>query len=220
MTSDETSAAPSVSEGSEFRQVGPRVAFGLEGDSVQANLSAIGKVRARSFSGTGSAIGVASVDGDATVTASMTPAVICRGDAMLQQSYVSAMIVSGGGNTKVHQAASPLIVGKTVDLAQSAGGVVVTGSADVKSSWVGVVLSPKTVVSEDSRVIVSTKAALIIAAALFGGLGLVALAIALGVRRAMRWRPHVSLPNMPDLSGLQHNLAALQERFGHLRHTE
>jgi hypothetical protein len=145
--------------------------------------------------------------------------VLCRGNATLQQSYVSAMIVSGGGETKVHQAASPLIVGKTVDLTQSAGGVLVTGEADVKSSWVGIVLSPKTTVSEDSHVIVSTKAALIIAAALFGGLGLVALAIALGVRRVMHWRPSVAMPPMPDLSGLQHNFASLQEKWQHVRHT-
>jgi hypothetical protein len=92
----------------------------------------------------------------------------------------------------------------------------VTGDADIKSSWVGIVISAKTTVSEDSRVLISTKAALIIALALFGGFGLVALAISLGVRRIMHWRPSISLPGLPEIPNLP-NLAELQERFNHLR---
>ena len=203
-----------------FRKVGPLAAIKLGGGDVQANLSAMGTVSAGSLSATGSAIGAASVDGDATITASMVPALIARGDTTFQQSYASAVIVGGGAETKLHQAFAPLIVGKTMDLTQSGACALVTGEADVKSSWIGLVLSPKTNVSEDSHVIISTRAALIIALALFGGFGLVALAITLGVRRVVRWRPTIGLPSLPALPSLPSsinlpNLAELQERWTH-----
>jgi hypothetical protein len=199
-----------------FHKVGPLAALKMSGDDVQANLSAMGSVQAGSLSATGSAIGAASIDGDATITASMVPALLTRGNTTVQQSYASAVIVGGGANTKVHQAASPLIIGKTMDISQSGACALVTGEADVKSSWVGIVLSPKTIVSEDSHVIVSTKAALIIALALFGGLGLVALALTIGVRRVMQWRPTINVPGIASLPALP-NLAMLQEKWQHIR---
>jgi len=203
----------------EFRKVGPLVATKLDGDDVQANLSVVGSVVAGSLSATGSAIGVASVDGDATITASATPVVLTRGDTTVQQSYVSAVIVGGGAGTKVHQAFAPLIIGKTMDVSQSGSCALVTGEADVKSSWVGIVLAPRAVISEDSHVIISTKAALIIALALFGGLGLVALALTIGVRRIMHWRPTISIPQIPSFSSLPPlpDLATLQEKWRQLR---
>ena len=196
MTADETTPVTSQSPTSdaetpaagEFRAMGPVAAVRLTGDDVQANFSAIGSAIAGSLSATGSAIGVASVDGDATITASVTPAVLTRGDTTVQQSYVSAVIVGSGGNTKVHQAFAPLIVGKTMDLTQVGSAALVTGEADVKNSWVGIVLAPKATISDDSHVVISTKSALIIAAALLGGFGLVALVAVLGMRRMMMRR--------------------------------
>ena len=216
MAPDKTAPAPPKpaeieADEPEFRTVGPIAAIKFGGNDVQANLSAMATVSAGSLSATGSAIGAASVDGDATITASMVPVLLARGETTFQQSYASAVIVGGGADTKLHQACAPLIVGKTMELTQSGGGVLVTRQADVKGSWVGIVLSPETTVSEDSHVIVSTKAAIIIAAALFGGLGLVALAVTFGVRRVMHWRPSISMPTLPNLP----NLAELQERWMH-----
>lgn len=206
----------------EFRKVGPVAAVKVEGDDVQANLSAVGTVTAGSLSATGTAIGAASIEGDATITASMVPALMTKGETTVQQSYASAVIVGGGANTKIHQAAAPLIIGRTVEMSQSGAGAVLTGEADVKSSWVGIVLAPKATISEDSRVIIDTRAALIIGLALFGGMGLVALAITLGVRRIMRWRPSISLPGFPNISlpslaslPSRVDLHAIQERFMH-----
>jgi hypothetical protein len=214
----EPEAAPRATPEPEFRTIGPKLAAKVAGDEVQANLSVIGTVSAGTLSATGSVVGIAAVDGDATVTASMIPAVLTRGDMTVQQSYASAIIVGGGGDTKVHQAAAPLIVGRTMDLSQAGGALLVAGEADVKGSWVGVVLAPKATISEDSRVFISTRAAIIIAAALFGGFALVALVMALGVRRAMRWRPTLSLPQLPSLHEVHlPDLAAIQERLHHLR---
>jgi len=181
-----------------FHKIGPTVSAKIAGDDVQANLSAIASLDAGSLSATGSAIGAASIDGDATITASMMPAAIVRGNATIQQSYVSAAIV--GGDTKVHQAVAPLIIGKTMDVSQGGGAVLLSGEANVTKSWVGIVLSPKTTISEDSRVLISTKAALIIAFAVFGGFALVALVGWLGVRRLMRWRPSIALPALPKFT--------------------
>ena len=209
--------APQADTVSEPDSIGPLAAAKLSGRDVQANLSAMGSVTAGSLSATGSAIGAASVQGDATITASMVPALLTKGDTTIQQSYASAMIVGGGGNTTVHQAVSPLIIGKTMDISQAGACMLVTGEADVKRSWVGIVLAPKATISEDSHVIISTKAALIIALALFGGLGLVALAVTLSARRLMRWRPTINIPGVKSLPQLP-DLATLQEKWQAMRH--
>ena len=230
MAPDDTSAtpAPVESPAEEFRSIGPTIAAKMNGDNVQANLSAVGTVTAGTLSATGSMIGVAAIDGDATVTASAVPGLMTRGDMTFQQSYASAVIVGSGGETKIHQAAAPLIIGKTMDLSQVGACSLVTGSADVKNSWVGIVISPKTTVSDDSKVMISTGAAIIIGVAIFGGMGLIALAIGIAARRAMRWRPTINIPgleklpdmhNLPSLaslSALAHktDLHALQEKFG------
>ena len=89
--------------------------------------------------------------------------------------------------------------------------MLVTGEADVKHSWVGIVIAPKATVSEDSRVIISTKAALIIAAAVLGGFGLVALAFALGMRRVVRRGATLPLPSLQTLQSVQRSLPSLHE---------
>jgi hypothetical protein len=209
--------APQAPAAPEPDSIGPLAAAKLSGRDIQANLSAMGSVTAGSLSATGSAIGAASVQGDATITASMVPALLTKGDTTIQQSYASAMIVGGGGKTTVHQAVSPLIIGKTMDISQAGACMLVTGDADVKKSWVGIVLAPKTTISEDSRVIIDTKAAFIIAIALFGGLGLVALAVTLAARRLMRWRPTINIPGVKSLPQLP-DLATLQEKWQAMRH--
>jgi hypothetical protein len=176
------------------------VAGTLHAADLQANLAAVGTATAQTLSATGSAVGVASVEGDATVTASMVALLRAKGSATVQQSYASALIV--GGDMEIHQAGAPIIVGKKIDINQGGGGVLVTGEANVRNGFVGVVLSPKTTVSEDSRVLISTRAALIIAGALLGGFGLVAVVMALGVRRVMSWRPQINVPQMPDFSAI------------------
>jgi F0F1-type ATP synthase membrane subunit c/vacuolar-type H+-ATPase subunit K len=228
MTADETNASsPATATPAEVAATEPaETASGYHPQDVSVSLSAIGTVSADTFSATGSAIGVASVDGDAAITASLSPAVLTRGTTTVQQSYVSAIIVGGGAETRVHQAATPLIIGKSVDMTQSGTCALVTGEADVKRSWVGVVISPKTTVSDDSRVMVSTTAALIIGAAVLGGLGLVAAAIVFGVRAAARrhaaaMRPSLSLPHlrhMPDFSAIHlPDLGALAEKVRDLK---
>jgi hypothetical protein len=213
---------PAPPEG-EFGKIGPGAAAKVHGDDVQANLSAIGTVASGTLSATGSVIGIAAVDGDATVTASAVPAVMARGELTMQQSYASAIIVGGSGEMKIHQAAAPLIVGKTIDVSQSGACSLVANEMSVKQSWVGVVVGTHVEVSEDSRVLISTRAALIIAAAILGGFGLVALVGVMGMRRMRRrWRQSMHLPQLRDLQQFasQHgvpDISAIQERIAQMK---
>lgn len=230
MTADQpTAITPESTSAAEALLGEPAESTAPHPQDVSVSLSAIGTVSADTFSATGSAIGVASVDGDAAITASVTPAIMTRGTTTVQQSYASAIIVGGGAETRMHQAAAPLIIGKTVDMSQSGAVALVTGKAHVRQSWVGVVLSPKTKVSEDSRVIVSTSAALIIGVAVLGGLGLVAAAIVFGAREAARRRaaavhpmlalPHLRhMPHLPDFSAMRMpDMAAVQAKLRELK---
>jgi hypothetical protein len=205
-----------------FEKIGPRAAAKLDGHDVQANLSAIGTIASGTLSATGSAIGVAAVDGDAAITASAVPAVMARGELTMQQSYASAIIVGGSGQMTIHQAAAPLIVGKTMDISQTGAAALVASEAEVKRSWVGISIAGRADFSDDSRVIVDTRAALIIAAALLGGFGLVALAGVIGMQRMrQRWRRSLRQP----LTQLQHmasqyrapDLSAIQERISQMK---
>lgn len=176
----------------------------IEGPSVQASLSAVGTARADEFEAVGSAVGFVSAGGDATITASWAPIVHAKGGIHVRQAYTSAVIA--GGDMEISQAAAPIIVGKQLSVDHGGGCVLLAGEAKVSSGFIGVLLSPKATVSDDSRVLLSTKAALIIAAALLGGFALVAVVMALGVRRAMAWRPSVSMPAMPDFRAIAQHL--------------
>jgi len=190
-------------------RIGPMIATKVTGDDVQANLSAVGSVSAKKLSATGSALGMTNVDGDATITASASPLVIARGDTTIQQSYASAVIVGGGSFTRIRQSGAPVMVGKTVEVSQSGAVVIAGGEVSVKKSWVGVVLAPKAEISDDSHVVVSQRSALIIAAAILGGFGLVALALGLGARSMMRRRRSsrmAALMTVPAVAGTLHQL--------------
>jgi hypothetical protein len=214
MPADEVSntEAPVMDEpeapASEPPRVASHVSSSLEATSLQASLSVIGSAHAEDFEAVGSAVGFASVGGDATITASASPIVHAKGDIHVRQAYTSAVIA--GGDMEISQAFAPIIVGKQLSVQQGGACVAVAGDAEIKGGFVGVLLSPKASVSEDSRVLLSTTGALIIAAAILGGFGIVALVMTLGVRRVMSWRPSISVPQMPDFQALA----------SHLRHRE
>lgn len=186
------------------------VAGTLEGESLQANLSAIATAQVGSLEAVGSAVGFANVSGDATVTASATPIVYAKGNVSVRQSYTSAVLA--GGDMEISQAGAPLIIGKRLSVSQGGAVAMAAGEAEVSNGFVGILISPKATISEESRVLIGTKAALIIAAALLGGFGLVALVMVLGVRRVMTWRPQISVPQLPSLAEVQERIAQMRSR--------
>ncbi len=197
--SDIPEAAPA-----DVPEVAPHVAGHIEGPDVQASLSAVGTVRAEEFEAVGSVVGFTAAGGDATITASCAPIVHAKGDIHVRQAYTSAVIA--GSDMEISQALAPIIVGKQLSVNQGGGVVMLSGESQVSNGFVGVLLTPKASISDDSKVLLSTKAALIIAAALFGGFALVAVVMVLGARRIMSWRPSISVPSLPDLSAVAQRL--------------
>jgi hypothetical protein len=168
-----------------------------EADDIHASGSAIGSATAGSLTATASAIGLANIEGDAHISVSAVPILRTTGGATFSQAYASAVIV--GGDMEIHQAAAPVIIGKSMDATQLGAAVVVTGDADIKRSTIGFLLSRNATVSDDSRVLLGTKAAIIIAAALLGGFGFVAIAMVMSARRISEWRPSINLPKLTEL---------------------
>lgn len=208
MALDDTPNPQSSEEPTTPEKEPPRVASHLsghlEGASVQASLSAVGTAHAEEFEAVGSAVGFISAGGDATITASCAPIVHAKGDIHIRQAYTSAVIA--GGDMEISQSVAPIILGKKLSVHQGGGVVLFAGKAKVRSGFVGVLLTPNAAISDDSRVLVSTRAALIIAAALLGGFALVAVVIALGARRVMSWRPNIQLPAVPDFQSIARHL--------------
>ncbi len=213
---EEPTTAPSAHEPPD---VASHVAGGLETTSLQASLSMVGSARAEQFEAVGSAVGFTSAGGDATITASFAPIVHAKGDIHVRQAYTSAIVA--GGTVEISQAGAPLIIGKKLSVHQGGGIVMLTGKAKVKQGFVGVLLTPNATISEDSRVLLSTKAALIIACALFGGFAMVAIVMALGVRRVASWRSRMHVPavhmpavHMPAMPAMP-DFSAITDRFHH-----
>ncbi len=150
------------------------VAVANAGD-LQANLSAVGFAKTEWFESIGSAVGVAVVDGDAEISTSATPFVITKGDTDFHQAYASAVIA--GGTVRVHQGGSPLMIAKKLKVKQGGSAVMVAGDAKVKRSFIGILFSRHTELSENSKVLVTGTGATIISAALIGGLALIAYSV-------------------------------------------
>lgn len=188
--------------------IASHIAGSVESEALQANLSAIATAQVGSLEAVGSAVGFANVAGDASLTASAAPIVYAKGNVSVRQCYTSAVLA--GGDMDISQAGAPLIVGKQLDVSQGGALVMLSGESSVTNGFVGILLTPKATIAEESRVLIGTKAALIIAAALLGGFGLVALVMVLGVRRVMSWRPQISVPQLPSFADLQERLQRLR----------
>lgn len=170
-------------------------------EDLEANLSAVGYAKADSVTAIGSAIALANAEGDVDINTSAVPLVIAKGDAAFHQAYASAFIA--GGTVDIRQAGAPIIVGKQLSVEQGGGVVMLASEADVHHGFVGLLVSPNATLSDDTRVLLSTKAALIVAAAILGGFGIVAVVMVLGVRRVMQWRPQIKFPSLPRLADLE-----------------
>jgi hypothetical protein len=96
------------------------------------------------------------------------------------------------------QAASALAVARTVTFEQSGAMVSISGSAEVKRGFIGVLLAPKADIADDTRILISGRGLLVLAVAVLSGFGLVALALAYGAERFSSWRPNISLPELPS----------------------
>jgi hypothetical protein len=210
MTAEDTSGVAAVpsTTAPEPEKLAPHIAAHVEAPVLRANLSAIASAETDELEATASAVGLVKVAGDANVSASWVPAIIAKQNISFQQGYASAVIA--GNETHIKQGGAPIIIGRTMEIDSGGGVLLVGGDVSVKNGFVGVVLSRNTAVSEDSRVLLGTRGAMIIAAAILGGFGLVAVVMALGVKRVVEWKPNFQLPEMPDWDALGEKLRRLR----------
>lgn len=149
--------------------------------SLDASLSAIASARARSLSAEASAIGLANVAGDAEMTVSAIGLVTADGSCQVRQSFVQGAVAAT--DVRLDQAATAATVAKTVTFDRSASLVTVASDAEVKGGIVGVLLAGRANVSEDARVLLSGRALVVLALAILGGLGLVAISTVVGAQK-------------------------------------
>lgn len=197
MTDETISAGSDVEMIEDTEKIVMSAVDDLEVERVEASLSAIASATTDELSATGSAVGMAKVGGDVHAQLSVLGLTTASGNAELHQSYASAFVA--GDTMSVSQAAVPLGLARTITFEQSGAIVAASGETTVHRSFVGLLLSGRTEVAEDSRVLVGTRAAVIIACALLGGFGLVALAIFVGAKRVSNWRPTIKLPSLKEL---------------------
>jgi len=165
-------------------------------DIMEASMTAFARVSCDEFSARGSAIASASVAGDAEISASVVAALTADSVALRQGGAVAVIV---DADAALSQSAAQVVVARHVELESSGAGILVAGDAAVARSWVGFMAARNAEFSDDSRVIIDTRAGLIIGGLLFGGLGLLAVAVYLGARRISERMPH--LPHLQAMRG-------------------
>ena len=179
----------------------PHLAAHVEAPALKASLSAIASADTVDLETTASAIGLAQVSGDAHVSTSYVGIMHAKQGGTFQQGYASAVIF--GGDTTVRQAGAPIIVGRTMSIEQGGGGVLIGSDVKVSHGFVGVVVSGRSEISDDSRVLIGTKAAIIIAAAILGGFAVVAVVLAMGTKQIADWGRSFRKPDLPSRPDMQ-----------------
>ncbi len=188
----------------------PHLATHVEAQAMKASLSAIASADTVDLETTASAIGLAQVSGDAHVSTSYVGIMYAKQGGTFQQGYASAAIF--GGDTTVRQAGAPLIIGRSMNIEQGGGGVLIGSDVKVSHGFVGMVVSGRSEISDDSRVLISTKAAIIIAAAILGGFAVVAVVMAMGTKRIADWGRGVR-SELPSRSDWQARLDEMRARL-------
>jgi hypothetical protein len=172
-------------------------------DSLSARMTAIGSAQTASLTATQSALGNVSVEGGATVSASMV-GMLSAGDVTLRQSAVGAVMADG--DASVSQAFSPLIVGRRVETSGTVNCLTVAEESSATRSWIGLMAARNATLLEGSRVLIDWRAALILGLVVLGGFGIVAVVVWLAARRVIAAVASVSanLPHLPHLPQMPH----------------
>jgi hypothetical protein len=169
----------------------------FEGPALDATMSAIASARTESLKATASAVAFARVDGTAEARLSQVSMAYVTGDLSLRQCYTSAFVA--GNEVSVSQGLAPVAVARTISFDKSANCVTLASDAKVEHGFVGVLLSGRSEISENSRVLITGRGLVALAIAVLSGFGLVALAVAFGANRMSQWQPSITLPSWSEL---------------------
>lgn len=134
-------------------------------------------------------VGTVSTEHDIEMSTSCAGVVNAQGDASVTQG--GAGVIIAHGDVQAHQTGAAALFASSVTGDHVYNCVTVASDVSASRSWIGIALSPKMRVSDDSRVIVGPVAALIIAVAALGIFGIVAAFGVIAARRALAWRPRV-----------------------------
>lgn len=165
----------------------------VEVDVLEAKGAALASVSTVELAAKGSAIGKATVEGDAEVSGSLV-GMVSAGSVGLYRG--AAMVMVGDGESAIEQGFADIVVTRAIGMNKSGAGVVVANDASVARSWVGVMAARNATLSADSRVIIDAKALMVLVLALLGGMGALAFIVFPRARGMMR-RSHMSWRHMP-----------------------
>lgn len=134
-------------------------------------------------------VGTVTSEQDVEISASGAGVVSAQGSASVSRAGAGVIIASG--DVAANRSGAAMLFANSVAGDHTYNAVTVAGDVAVSRSWIGVALSPKMQVADDSRVIVGPAAALVIVVAALGVFGVVAALGVLAARRALAWRPKV-----------------------------
>lgn len=205
---DDTTAAPARSAGDKaataprdltvsepprpHRTMVADAARSLDSGTIEASLSAIASASAGALEANGSAVGLANVAGDADIGTSMVGFVTAKGAGSVKQSYVQGLVA--GDTVDLQQTVTAAVLARTITFERSGALVSMSGDTEVKGGVIGLLLSGRSSVSDDARVLLTGRALAVLALALFGGLGLVALAVMWGSQQVAAKVPRFEMP--------------------------
>lgn len=167
----------------------------VDTEALDASLSAIASAHTGSLKASGSAVGLADVSGNAEIGTSAVGIMTTQGDGTVKQSYLQAFVA--GERVDMQQSASAAVIARTITFDRSASLISLSGDAEVRSGTVGILLSGRSSISENARVIVTGRTLAVLALVLFGGLGLIAVAVYFGAQEIASKLPELKLPQLP-----------------------
>lgn len=174
----------------------------ITADMLRTNMTAIASAETGELDAAQSAIASLTTHGDANVSTSVI-GLLNGVTTNVKQSLAGAVVADA--NASVSQSVTPAIVARHVETTGGASAVTVAEDVTATKSWIGLMATHNATLSEDSRVIIDWKGAVILGLFLLGGFGIVAVVAWFASRRVIGALADVrdSL-HLPDRSAIAH----------------